>query len=197
MVKGQHYYTQVARLHAQGIKQGFLSSLGEDFLTLLYESIDEQADAVLLTESVNGSVVGFVSGSQSLIPIYGRLLLKLPRLIGALAPTLLKPRKIYKILELLSHSLKTAANQGSDKPLPEFELLSIAVDVSQRRNGVAQRLYYQLKRYARDNKVTAFKILVGEDLASAHKFYLAMGASLVAEHKVHGDKRSLVYVQQQ
>ena len=71
-------YNEVAELHATGINQGFLSSLGVDFLALLYEAIDSSDDAILLVEYGRGRVVGFVSGATSLRPIY-KALLKAPR----------------------------------------------------------------------------------------------------------------------
>ena len=130
-----------------------------------------------------------------MVPIYRRLLLKFPRLVAALAPVLFNPTKFFKILELIKHSFSSSDATPQGKPLPKFELLSIAVDSNERRAGVAQRLYCRLKEYSTGHKIEAFRIVVGADLASAHKFYLRMGAVPVTEVNIHENKTSLIYVQ--
>lgn len=197
MDKDRSYYRQVAELHSTGIDQGFLSSLGNDFLALLYESIDQSADSVLITESKDDRVVGFVAGASRLGPIFKAMLESLPRLIIALAPVLLSPSKLWRISELVLHSVRGAGGEveNSTSTLPDFELLSIAVVPDQRRNGVAKRLYDELFDYASRNQISGFKIVVGEQLEGAHKFYLGMGAAPTAEIYVHGNQKSVVYVQ--
>lgn len=179
----------------EGISHGFLSTLGEEFLALLYNCIDEDPETVLLTEVKNDRVIGFVAGARSLKKIYRRMLLKLPRLIIALAPVLFKPKKLFQILELIKHSVSRSNTTAQGKPLPKFELLSIAVAATERRSGVAYRLYDRLKDYSTDHNIKAFKIVVGENLNSAHKFYLQMGALPVGEIFIHENEKSLIYVQ--
>jgi len=41
-------YLQVAKIHASCIKDGFLTSLGERFLKLLYEAIDTNENSILI-----------------------------------------------------------------------------------------------------------------------------------------------------
>lgn len=191
----RQYYLEVARLHREGIKLGFLSTLGEEFLALLYDCLDEAPEAVLLTEVSNGRVIGFISGAYSLGPIYKRMLMKLPQLIIALAPVLATPTKLFQIAELLKHNFSSSKTTADGRPLPEFELLSLAVASNERRSGVAHRLYSRLEEYARENSVEAFKIVVGADLESAHKFYLSMGALPTSDVYIHDNKKSLIYVQ--
>lgn len=196
MSHNRNYYRQIAHLHAKGINKGFLSTLGEGFLALLYEAIDAAPEAVLLTEVKNGEVIGFVSGACALAPIYKTILMKWPRLIATLAPVLLNPKKLMKILELLWHSSKGSQPKIiRGEPLPEFELLSIAVDFEERRTGIAKRLYERLKQYSTENGISSFKIIVGEDLTAAHSFYLRMGANHVSDIHVHKDRKSFIYVQ--
>ncbi len=192
MVKDQLYYLQIARLHAKSIDQGFLSTLGEDFLAILYESIDTVSGPVLLTEIKNGRVIGFISGACSLAPIYKRMLLKWPRLVVALLPVLLHPKKLIKVFELLWHTFSKDTDQNS---LPKFELLSIAVENAERRGGVAYRLYQRLIKCANDQKLDAFKIVVGYELKAAHEFYLRMGAIPTSELRIHAGRKSVVYIQ--
>lgn len=191
-------YVEVANLHVTGIDQGFLSSLGVNFLALLYEAIDSSEHAVLILEYDQGRVQGFVSGATSLGPIYKTLLRRPVRLISTLWPVLLSPLKLWRILELLTHTFwpGNKVPQPASPALPRFELISISVLSGARRTGVAQRLYEGLKQAARARKLDAFKITVGEQLDGAHKFYTRMGAVPVAKVAVHGAAVSYIYVQE-
>jgi GNAT superfamily N-acetyltransferase len=191
-------YKEVAALHATGINEGFLSSLGVGFLTLLYEAIDLSEDAILVVEHGHGRVIGFVSGAPSLVPIYKALLRRPVRLISTLWPVLLSPVKLWRILELVMHTLWSfdKKSQSSSPALPKFELISISVSLDERRSGVARRLYEGLKEASAERGFDAFKILVGDQLDSAHKFYTRMGAVPVSKTAVHGNATSTIYVQE-
>lgn len=184
-------YRQVAALHAANINQGFLSTLGVPFLALMYEAIDLAEDSVLLTEEQDGRVLGFVSGGVGMGPIYLRMLRSPLRLTCALLPSLLRPRRVMRILDILRYS----QTQGNGAGWPKPELLSIAVESTARGTGVAQRLYRRLCSHFRERGIPAFRIIVGDSLAPAHRYYMRMGAKAVGHIEVHAGERSTVYVQ--
>jgi hypothetical protein len=64
---------EVARLHQNGIKAGFLSSLGFDFLVLLYQAVSKSGKGILIVALRDGKVIGFVSGAEAIRPIYQQL----------------------------------------------------------------------------------------------------------------------------
>lgn len=183
-------YRQVARLHAGNIDQGFLSSLGLPFLTLLYEAIDSNDSSVLLLAKLDGNVIGFVAGAEGMGSIYRQLLRRWPRLTWALLPALLSPRKVWKMVEILLLDKKSQPLSI----LPHAELLSIAVEASHRSQGHAADLYVELVLHFRERKLDGFKIVVGESLAAAHKFYQRMGATPVGRVEVHQGQTSVMYV---
>lgn len=191
-MKPASVYRQVASLHAQGIDQGFLPTLGEPFLALLYEAIDQGASSVLLTHQEDGRVVGFVSGSHGLGPVYRSLLRRPARLAAALWPVLLSPAKLWRVIEILRHSARSATPGAVD--LPSAELISIVVAPAWRGREVAERLYRALEAHFAGEGTGRFKIVVGETLGPAHRFYRRMGAVPAAEAVVHGGARSVVYV---
>jgi ribosomal protein S18 acetylase RimI-like enzyme len=182
-------YRQVAQLHAGNIDQGFLSTLGVPFLTLLYEAIDGDASSVLLIEEKDGRVAGFVAGAIGMRPIYRQLLRRWPRLIPALMPALLSPRKLWRMVEILMLGSKPPVL----KDLPHAELLSIAVSPEMRGKGCAQALYLRLTRHFEETGTESFRIVVGEALHPAHRFYTRMGARVVGEVEIHRGRKSLVY----
>lgn len=182
-------YRQIASLHATCINEGFLSSLGVGFLSLLYESIDAERSSVLFVEESDDRVVGFVAGAIGMGPIYKQLLRRWPRLLAALTSALLSPTKLWRIVELLALSTSHTPIPG----MPRAELLSIAVDPSSRRKGHAERLYRRLIQHFADNGVDSFRIVVGEALHSAQRFYTRMGAQIIGEIEVHSGQTSRVY----
>ena len=184
-------YAELARIHSSCIDLGFLSSLGLGFLSLLYEAIDADDNSHLILEKKEGSVIGFVAGGRGMKSIYRKLLIRLPRLLVALFPAMLNPRKVSKIIELLFFAKK----QNPVSSSPEAELFSIAVIQSARGSGLAQKLYNALgERFFQDGE-SAFCIVVGENLNQAHRFYQKMGAVPFAQVSVHKGQSSTLYRQ--
>lgn len=187
-----NFYRQVARLHMSGINQGFLPQLGLGFMTLLYESIDACPSSVLLTDCVDGNVVGFVSGTSSMKPIYRQLMYKPIHLFLSLLPSLVRPRRLKRIYEILRYSRESHSQHIED--IPDFELLSIVVAPAARGTGCADRLYQDLIMYCRSKDILNFKIVVGDALLPAHSFYKRMGALAAGRVEVHFGEGSVVYI---
>lgn len=183
-------YRQVARLHIDGINKGFLSSLGVNFLALLYECIDRSDSGVLIVVKSGGRVVGFVSGAAGIGPIYRMMLRSYGRLFLSLFPVLFSPKKIFRIVETVVFSRGKAIGALD---LPDYELLSIAVDSNFRGGGYAKELFGRLVGHCSNNGIAAFKIVVGDALAPAHRFYQKMGAYPIASVEVHKGSGSVVY----
>lgn len=186
-------YRKVAQLHIDCIDQGFLPQLGPAFLTLMYECIDRDPDSILITCERDGEVVGFVTASAGLSGVYRRMLLRPWRLGLALIPSLVRPRRVLRILEILRYSGAQADAAG----LPATELLSLAVAPAWRGKGCADALYRDLVEALGRRGVDAFKIVVGAPLAPAHRFYRRMGAVPAREIEVHRGETSTVYVHPQ
>ena len=188
-----HLYRSVAELHIANINQGFLSTLGLGFVSLMYRAIDEGEDSVLLVARVNGQAVGFVAGAMGMGPIYKRMLRYWPQLFWALLPSLFSPRRVWRIIEILRYSRSSGSTSGA--ALPAAELLSISVAPAFRGQHHAESLYQELCEHFLKRGLPAFKIVVGSALAPAHKFYRRMGAQPAAEIEVHQGSASTVYVQ--
>lgn len=182
-------YREVGRLHTLSIDQGFLSTLGEGFLSLLYESIDADPNSTLFVEFSGGKVIGFVAGGRGMGSVYRQMIKQWPRLIGTLLPALVNPVKLKRIVEIFWFGRKQKPVSGS----PRSELFSIAVSSEARGRGVAERLYQALAQWFSQQGESAFCIVVGESLAPAHRFYRKMGAVPMAEISVHQGQVSTLY----
>ena len=188
---GASDYRNVAQVHATSINRGFLSSLGERFLALLYEAIDADRNSVLIVEKSDEKLIGFVAGGRGMNSIYRKLLISFPRLFIALVPAMLNPMRLKRIFDLMCFGRRKKPVPGC----PEAELLSIAVVDSARGGGTAQKLYCALaQRFFQDGE-SAFCMVVGESLDSAHRFYQKMGAVPLAKVTVHKGQSSTLYRQ--
>ena len=181
---------EIASLHSNYLNQGFLSSLGVEFLTLLYEAIDKDRESILLVERVENRVVGFVSGTNGLIRIYMKLLMKPLQLFFSLKDCLLSPRKLYKIFEIIFLSKKISTSTD----LPKQELLSIVVNPNYQGAGHSEILFYKLCDHFKLNGMKSFKIIVGSNLNRAHAFYKKVGAIPLRSFQVHKGSESLIYI---
>jgi len=182
-------YRKVAQIHAISINQGFLSTLGEDFLALLYEAIDADPNSALFVDRVDGELVGFVAGGRGMGSVYRQMIKRWPRLLISLFPALLNLAKLKRVFEIVWFSRK-------QKPVPNCpraELFSIAVLESARGCGIAQGLYQALAQRFVQAGETAFCIVVGGELIPAHRFYQRMGAVPMAQISVHDGQGSTLY----
>lgn len=181
-------YRQVAELHAGSINQGFLSSLGTRFLALMYQAIDAAEGSVLLIDQRDGRVWGFVSGAVGMRPIYRRMLRRPIPLGIALLPSLVRPSRLKRIVDILRYG-----GQGDGAEWPKAELLSIAVHPESRGTGAAEGLFRDLASYFRNAGESRFRIVVGDGLGPAHRFYRRMGCEVIGKLEVHPGEPSTVY----
>jgi ribosomal protein S18 acetylase RimI-like enzyme len=183
---------QVISIHRREIAQGFLSSLNDQALGLLYSHISDSEVGALIAakDKATGRACGFVCGTSDMAMFYRDFLLKKSwRAAIYLAPQLLSPSRLWRILEVLLYPAKKQKTK-----MPSAELLVIAVDEQYQGSGVAASLFRELVEALRDQDVQDFKIVVGENLIRAQRFYEKQGAHKVTSTQVHKGQNSLVYI---
>ena len=190
---------EVAQLHRQALPKAFLSSLGLEMLIAFYDGVQKYSGGQLLTvQGDDGKqIIAVITGVDDLTKFHRWLLRKhLPQAAWRLLPSLAKhsfsSRVRRKLKELLFYP-RRAKKVHSD--LPNAELLSLAVDESARRKGLARALYGQLVQNFTEQRVPAFRILVGSELADARAFYERQGAMLATSFPLHAGGETIVYVQ--
>lgn len=192
VITARERHLAVARMHIACLDRGFLATLGERFLALMYEAIEAAPQSRLITVERDGVIVGFITGAVGMKAIYRQMLRSPVRLARALLPTLSSSARIRRIFEILRYGGGASAPAG----LPDAELLSLAVAREWRGSGVAEELYSSLVEHFREDGVDAFRIIVGDSLQPAHRFYRRMGAVVAGKLEVHEGEQSLVYVQE-
>jgi len=93
----------VAQLHIENLDKSFLATLGAGFLTEMYRAMDRAQDCVLLVEHYEGEVAGFVTGGNSMGPIYKAMI---PRILiwgWGLALKLLSPKRLSHVVDILRY----------------------------------------------------------------------------------------------
>lgn len=182
-------YQDAASLHIASIPSGFLPTLGLKFLSLMYRCIDEAASTILITKYNDDQLVGFVTGSDGKSSLYRSMLSHPFVLVFALFPVVFRIKKVRKIFSILSHS---SGSVRASYPAPE--LLTICVNSSFRRQGIADELYFKLCNDFKSKSVNEFVIVVGKAL-DANQFYINQGASIVGELQVHAGADSNIFIQ--
>jgi ribosomal protein S18 acetylase RimI-like enzyme len=181
---------QIAKIHRKEINQGFLSQLGENFLSKLYEAMILSKNAFVVVAKENNQVIGFVSGCPNVKYFYKNFFKKyfFPSLI-ALLPKLFNVSIFKKILETLKYPSKEKKQK-----LPEAELLTIATLKEFHGQGTAQKLFERFILEMKNRDVQEFKVVVGENLPRAITFYEKMGFEFHSPVSIHKNQASRVYV---
>jgi glycosyltransferase involved in cell wall biosynthesis/ribosomal protein S18 acetylase RimI-like enzyme len=183
--------TAMARLHADGMPEAFLPTLGPRFLARLYRALAADPDAVaLVAEGVDG-VVGFAAGVPSVGGFYRRFARGHgPAAALAAAPRLVRPSVARRLLETVRYP---AAGNGNG-PLPDAELLSIAVAPGWRAGGTGRALADGVLDGLAGRGVDDIKVVVGAANQGANRFYAKVGFREAGQLTVHQGTPSNVWI---
>lgn len=176
----------IARLHAQQITEGFLTSLGTPFLRRLYARVLRSDDAFILVDEIDGEVSGFVAGVTHLATLYRRFIIR----DGAVAAVRGAPhlfRSLPRVLETLRYPAATSA-------LPAAEILSVAVAAHHGGRGVGTTLVRAAIDEFRHRQIGAAKVVTTADNSRALAMYRACGFVSASDVEVHSGRSSEVLV---
>ena len=188
----QEDISQIVAIHRKEIGQGFLSSLGDKALQLIFSLAAESKSGVLLAakDTEQGQTCGFVLGAVDTRAFYRDFLLKKSlSAVISLAPRLFSFERLRKVLETLLYPSK-----GEMQEMPKAELMDIAVLRSYQGTGLAQLLFHKFSEVLRESGVETFRITTGESLVRAQRFYERLGAKKVASIQIHQGQETLVYI---
>jgi ribosomal protein S18 acetylase RimI-like enzyme len=173
-----------ARLHAGQIAEGFLSSLGPGFLTLLYRRIVRWPRSFLLVAEVDGTVVGQAAATEDVGGLYRQFLVRDGLRAGAVAA----PR----LLRRWRSTLETLRYPSGEGDLPPAELLAVAVDTGWQGQGIGRTLVAAANEELARRGVTNARVVVGASNAPALALYRATGFRPSASIQVHANAKSEV-----
>lgn len=178
------------RLHASGIGQGFLSTLGPRFLTRLYARIVRQPGCFVLVVGQPGGapdrIAGFVAGSTDVARLYRSFLWR-DGVRAALPVAGRLIRSVPKVVETLRHG--TGGDAGSGRGT---ELLAIAVEESQRGTGAGRELVSAFLDEVVACGGDSAHVVVAADNAAAVHLYRRCGFVEAARFELHAGTESLL-----
>jgi ribosomal protein S18 acetylase RimI-like enzyme len=179
-----------AQQHASGITEGFLSALGEGFLTRLYARIVRQPGCFLLVAAAPGAppgeVDGFIAGASDVRRLYRSFLLR-DGMAAALPVVFRLVRWLPRVTETLRHGTDGDAGSGRGT-----ELLAIAVDPHQRGGGVGHALVVAFLDQVVADGGNAAHVVVGAENASAVQVYARAGFVEARRFELHPGTESLL-----
>lgn len=178
----------IAGLHKGEIKKGFLSSLSVSFLEKLYGAIIASPHGFGVVAEDNGKVVGFIAGAIDIKKIYryffSRYFIQGGFLLFGQIFSLSTARKI---IEVVLYPKK-------ENSLPSAELLTIAIQKDWQGQGLASQMFHEFVEEMKKRNVTVFKVLVGEELVPAIKFYEKSGFKFHSSLSIHKNQSSRIYM---
>ncbi len=172
----------VAALHIRGIHRGFISSLGLNFVTALYEAIAQSGSSFGFVTEDEGRVLGFVAFTPNLNKLYKSIVARRGwRFAVLLAGRMFSLQRIKRVFETLLYPAKV------NKPdLPDAELLSIVVHPESGHRGLGTELVRKSFERCRELHLDRVKVLVAAENEPANNLYLKCGFKFVEQIDSHG-----------
>jgi GNAT superfamily N-acetyltransferase len=162
----------IAILHKKGIPTGFLSSLDIGLLESLYSYMIIK-EIVIVARDVE-IVAGFVSGTLNLKRLYFKFIAGNFFVIASRMLTLsLTTTFFLKVIETLKIPFRKPSGKTEIEDMPE--LLSIVIDENYRGKGVGGYLVKQLETKLKTAGYKKYRVVVGDRLKAARKFYGTLG----------------------
>lgn len=197
MIVDTRYAQQMANMHINALPESFLASLGVKFLSLVYELLISDPEIITIGEFKGSKLIGFVAAGGSLKRIYVKLLFKPLLVFRSLAWNSVRFNSLRGIFEVIIYSFCTEStkrkNVNAKRTIPELYL--IAVESNYQRLGIASNLLQELIDYFVEQGTMEFKVLVGEELEIAKKFYEKHGLTR-RSRIVHHGKYALEYTKE-
>lgn len=176
----------VSEIHKKEIGKGFLSSLPAAFLEKLYLATIE-SDFIVVAEN-EGIVSGFIAGTADIKKLYSVFLKRyFFYSVVVLFFKIFNFSAFKKIIENLFYPNK-------EQDFPVAELLTIAVKKEFQNNGLAVKMLEVFLREMRNRGMIIFKVIVGENLNPAIKFYEKNGFKFLKNINLHSGESSRVYI---
>ncbi len=176
----------IAGLHIQGLRDGFLSSIGARFLTRLYRAMIASPEAIVLVAR-EGAITGFAAAAVNPDQFWRDFLRRrLLQVAALLAVQAWRPRVAKGMLEVARHLKR----EESLSP----QLLAIVVGTPARRAGLGGNLVSRLEEELRQRNAHQLTVSVRDKNQAARRFFERLGFHPLGRLDVHEGQPSLRYV---
>lgn len=173
---------QVAQLHTIGINAGFITSLGIDFVTSLYEAMAKSKFFFGFVAEKDNKVLGFAAFTTGLSVLYKSVIIS-----NGLKFAFILAWRMFS-LNIIKKMWETLRYPGRIKKmnLPSAEFLSIVVAEQGRGRGLAKKLMRTGFDECAKRGIDKVKILAAVNYEAINKMYEKCGFRLVGQIENHG-----------
>jgi GNAT superfamily N-acetyltransferase len=185
-------YQECAYIHSNLIPNGFLPSLGINFLAGLYESFSISKHSFLMLAIENEKVLGFIAVSFNTNKFFKwYIATQIYKHVFKIPFKILGKTFFKKILDLLTYPYKNKSS--SEGFISNSEIFNFCVTKEIQGKGVGKLLFSNAVSRLENQNIETLKIVTGGDQKTAHNFYNKVGAILSGETTIHDSENSLVF----
>lgn len=185
----------VARLHSEGIPQGFLVTLGQRFLARLYRRVIRSDRAFLLVTADDLGITGFVAVTEDTHDFYREFLVRdgAPAAAAAAPAVARAPRHVWETLHY--GTAGTGEGDGTGRgALPPAEILTVAVAPRAQGHGLGSRLVAGATAELAARGIHAARVVTASGNEAALRMYEKAGFARVHTTELHRGTRQEVLV---
>ncbi len=180
----------IARLHKKLLPEGFLSSINERFLVLLYRNLICSKNSFCFVANEGYNISGFIVGVTSISRFHKEFLKNnFLSLVQVFLVSIFRPAFIRKVAEDFLYPVTL-----DKRDYPDAELFSIAIDTDCQGKGIGKALFSRLVEEFQSLRIDYFKVLVSKHNTKARIFYEKMGGVIRSEIQMHRGECSVIYV---
>lgn len=187
----------VSRIHRRALEGSFLGRLGVRFLAQMYGYLIDRE--IVFVVMIGDRPAGFVSASVNSSEMMKRFVLNRPLCLVRIGLTVLRRPVLLKgVLETV-RAPSRPEGVGTDAEAEsgvKAELLSIAIDDEHHRKGLATKLLMAMERELKSRGVDCYKVVAGDKLDGANRFYRHSGFRLAGQTAIHGNDISNIYTKE-
>lgn len=182
-----HHAASISEIHQSSQKGTFLTLLGREFLTVLYDQISQSGYSVSYAALYQDQVIGFIVGTFDTGYLFKNVIRKRLFRLGWLVLN-----QGLKHPPLFWQTFKTLAYPHQIPDTPKAELLALAVHPDWRNQQIGSRLLQQLIQDMKTAKVEKMVVTVDGHNDGALRFYQRFNFVYLADLKMYG--RSMVHL---
>lgn len=199
----------MARVHVASFGDSFLATMGEPFMRHYFRAFleDQRGVGLVCRQRDDGSVVGFVCGSEDVakhyrgfmkrrlvpsIPSVASRVVREPRMAGAVL------QRVWKVGKMNLAAKRPGAGRlpAQGPALPPASLMTIGVHPDHRRHGIGELLTQAFTFEMGKRGVARIKLGVRADNAGARKLYERLGWRQAPAAGGNGEGESCMYVRE-